>query len=189
MSLPASQYSVLDGSKVERVGDDTFRVTVAPFQFFALVVQPVLTLQVQALPGGCCISMLACKLRGSRLIEAQNDHFAARMTNRGAMVFSICFSLLPLAPLSVSDIGAHAQRMCFDVLACPAVGMLARTSAPCSALASVLLRAFAVRNGQRIHRVPERELHAALLTGTPACSAMAAQRPATPQHHCERYDC
>jgi hypothetical protein len=84
MALPASQYSVLDGSKVERLGEDTFRVYVAPFTFFAFEVQPVLTLQVQAHDAGCTIAMLACKLKGSKLIEAQNTQFAARMTNEGA---------------------------------------------------------------------------------------------------------
>ena len=83
MALPASQYSVLDGSKVERLSEDTFRVYVAPFKFFAFEVQPVLTLQVQAHDTGCTISMLACKLKGNKLIEAQNTQFAARMTNQG----------------------------------------------------------------------------------------------------------
>jgi hypothetical protein len=83
MALPASQYSVLDGTKVDRLSGDTFRVYVPEFKFFAFEVQPVLTLQVQALERGCLISMLACKLRGSRLIENQNSQFAARMTNKG----------------------------------------------------------------------------------------------------------
>ena len=34
MSLPASQYSTLDGEKVERIGDDTFRCTLANLDFF-----------------------------------------------------------------------------------------------------------------------------------------------------------
>lgn len=85
MALPASQYSVLDGSKVERLDEETFRVFVAAFKFFSFEVQPVLTLQVHAQDTGCTISMLGCRLRGSRLIEAQNDQFAARMTNHGAL--------------------------------------------------------------------------------------------------------
>lgn len=84
MTLPSSQYSVLDGNKVERFGDDTFRVSVAPFRFFSFEVQPVLTLQVQGTLRGCIISMLACKLQGNRIVEAQNSQFSARMTNQGA---------------------------------------------------------------------------------------------------------
>lgn len=84
MALPSSQYSVLDGAKVERLGTDTFRVFVAPFTFFALEVAPVLTLQVHPREDGCEITMLACKLKGSGVVEAQNSNFSARMTNRGA---------------------------------------------------------------------------------------------------------
>lgn len=83
MTLPASQYSVLDGAKVERLTDDTFRVHVTSFSFFGFRVEPVLTLTVQPTDTGCCIEMLACKLAGSPMIEAQNKKFAARMTNIG----------------------------------------------------------------------------------------------------------
>jgi hypothetical protein len=83
MALPASQYSVLDGTKVERLSTDTFRVYVPEFKFFSFEVQPVLTLQVQSLERGCLISMLACKLKGSKLVEKQNSQMAARMTNKG----------------------------------------------------------------------------------------------------------
>jgi hypothetical protein len=84
MTLPASQYSVLDGAKVERLTDDTFRVHVAEFSFFNFQVEPVLTLTVQPTDVGCRIEMLACKLAGSPIVEAQNKKFAARMTNVGA---------------------------------------------------------------------------------------------------------
>lgn len=83
MALPASQYSVLDGNQVERLSDDTFRVFVEGFRFFSFTVQPVLTLQVQATDRGCVISMLACKLKGSKIVEAQNSQFRAQMSNRG----------------------------------------------------------------------------------------------------------
>lgn len=87
MALPASQYSVLDGSKVERLSEDSFRVYVGAFKFFNFEVEPILTLQVQTTDAGCEISMLACKLRGSPLIEAQNDKFASRMANKGAALW------------------------------------------------------------------------------------------------------
>ena len=106
MALPASQYSVLDGSKVERLDEETFRVYVAAFKFFRFEVQPVLTLQVHAEDAGCTISMLGCQLRGSRLIEAQNDQFAARMTNHGAHT---CCSACPA--LQVRGIDWQEQRV------------------------------------------------------------------------------
>lgn len=88
MALPASQYSVLDGAKVERLSDDTFRVFVGVLSFFNFEVEPVLTLMVQPNASGCCIEMLACKLKGSPLIESQNCKFAARMKNVGEKLIS-----------------------------------------------------------------------------------------------------
>lgn len=81
MTLPASQYSVLDAKKVERLDEDTFRCYVGGISFFSFVVEPVLTLKVETKALGCDISMLACKLQGSRIVEAQNDKFASRMLN------------------------------------------------------------------------------------------------------------
>lgn len=52
MSLPASQYSTLDGEKVERVGDDTFVCTLGKLDFFGFVLQPVLTARVDVKPDG-----------------------------------------------------------------------------------------------------------------------------------------
>ena len=84
MALPASQYSVLDGAKVERLTDDTFRVNVSGFSFFSFEVEPILTVSVQPTDAGCRIELLACKLAGSRIVEAQNNKFSARMVNNGA---------------------------------------------------------------------------------------------------------
>ncbi|KAG2554785.1 uncharacterized protein SYNPCC7002_A1590-like [Panicum virgatum] len=82
MSLPASQYSVLDAERIERVDDSTFRCYVYRFRFFALEVCPVLLVRVDEEPNGCCIRLLSCKLEGSPLVEAQNDKFSASMVNR-----------------------------------------------------------------------------------------------------------
>lgn len=61
MSLPASQYSVLDAERIERVDDSTFRCYVYRFRFFALEVCPVLLVRVDEEPDGCCIRLLSCK--------------------------------------------------------------------------------------------------------------------------------
>uniref|UniRef100_A0A0E0NPN5 Uncharacterized protein n=1 Tax=Oryza rufipogon TaxID=4529 RepID=A0A0E0NPN5_ORYRU len=94
MSLPASQYSVLDAERIERVDESTFRCYVYRFRFFALEVCPVLLVRVDEEPNGCCISLLSCKvwwcllaaslmaLEGSPLVEAQNDKFSASMVNK-----------------------------------------------------------------------------------------------------------
>ncbi|CAN1149375.1 hypothetical protein LINPERHAP2_LOCUS16987 [Linum perenne] len=75
MSLPASQYSVLDAERIERVDDDTFRCYVYRFKFFNFEVCPVLLVKVEEQPNGCCIKLLSCKLEGSPIVVAQNDKF------------------------------------------------------------------------------------------------------------------
>ncbi|KAG5533111.1 hypothetical protein RHGRI_027368 [Rhododendron griersonianum] len=62
MSLPASQYSVLDAQRIERVDDNTFRCYVHTFKFFAIEVCPVLLVRVEEQPNGCCIKLLSCKV-------------------------------------------------------------------------------------------------------------------------------
>lgn len=61
MGLPASQYSVLDAERIERVDESTFRCYVYRFRFFALEVCPVLLVRVDEEPNGCCIRLLSCK--------------------------------------------------------------------------------------------------------------------------------
>ncbi|KAE8652220.1 hypothetical protein Csa_022139 [Cucumis sativus] len=75
MSLPASQYSVLDAERIERIDDCTFRCHVYRFKFFAFEVCPVLVVKVELQPNGCCIKLLSCKLEGSPIVVAQNDKF------------------------------------------------------------------------------------------------------------------
>lgn len=47
MTLPASQYSLLDAQRVERLDDTTFRCYVGALQLFSLRVEPVITVQVR----------------------------------------------------------------------------------------------------------------------------------------------
>ncbi|XP_038979459.1 uncharacterized protein SYNPCC7002_A1590-like isoform X5 [Phoenix dactylifera] len=82
MSLPASQYSVLDAERIERVDENTFRCYVYRIKFFSFEVCPVLVVRVEEEPSGCCIRLLSCKLEGSPLVEAQNEKFSASMANR-----------------------------------------------------------------------------------------------------------
>ena len=62
MSLPASQYSVLDAERIVRVDDNTFRCYVYTFKFFNFEVCPVLLVRVEEQPNGCCIKLLSCKV-------------------------------------------------------------------------------------------------------------------------------
>ncbi|XP_020588916.1 uncharacterized protein LOC110030507 isoform X2 [Phalaenopsis equestris] len=82
MALPASQYSVLDAQRIERVDENTFRCYVYRIKFFTFEICPVLVVRVEEEPYGCCIRLLSCKLEGSPLVEAQNDKFSASMVNK-----------------------------------------------------------------------------------------------------------
>jgi Protein of unknown function (DUF1997) len=62
MSLPASQYSVLDAERIERIDENTFRCYVYRFKFFSFEVCPVLVVRVDEEPNGCCIRLMSCKV-------------------------------------------------------------------------------------------------------------------------------
>mmetsp|Transcript_379 Transcript_379/g.666 ORF Transcript_379/g.666 Transcript_379/m.666 type:complete len:171 (-) Transcript_379:1226-1738(-) len=52
MSLPPSQYSVLDAEKVKRIGEKTFKCELAQIKFLGIDIQPVLTAEVDVKPDG-----------------------------------------------------------------------------------------------------------------------------------------
>eukprot|EP00887_Chlorella_sp_A99_P000316 scaffold13.g316.t1 len=100
MTLPASQYSLLDAHRVERIDDSTFRCYVGGLQFLSLHVEPVITVQASAgvkhgrgdgdgrggagvtvEERGPTVKLLSTKLQGSKVVEAANDRFTATMTN------------------------------------------------------------------------------------------------------------
>ncbi|CAK9235785.1 unnamed protein product, partial [Sphagnum tenellum] len=82
MSLPASQYSVLDAERIERVDDTMFKCYVHRLKFFSFEVGPVLLVAVEEQPDGCCIRLLSCTLEGSPIVVAQNKKFSASMSNK-----------------------------------------------------------------------------------------------------------
>lgn len=82
MSLPASQYSVLDAERIERVDDTMFKCYVHRLKFFSFEVGPVLLVRVEEQPDGCCIRLLSCTLEGSPIVVAQNKKFSASMVNK-----------------------------------------------------------------------------------------------------------
>lgn len=88
MSLPASQYSVLDAERIVREDENTFKCYVYRFKFFAFEVCPVLLVRVEEQPNGCRIRLLSCKLEGSPIVVAQNEKFSASMVNEVSYSFS-----------------------------------------------------------------------------------------------------
>ncbi|KAK9909070.1 hypothetical protein WJX75_006729 [Coccomyxa subellipsoidea] len=81
MALPASQYSVLDAKRIERIDDDTFRCYVGGLKLFNFSVDPVLTVSVTVTERGPTVKLLSTKLEGSPAVVAANDKFTATMTN------------------------------------------------------------------------------------------------------------
>jgi hypothetical protein len=63
MALPASQYSVLDAQKIERLDDDSFRCYVGGLKFFGLRVEPVLTVSVFVGIKGPTVKLLSTVVR------------------------------------------------------------------------------------------------------------------------------
>uniref|UniRef100_A0A7S3VNW9 Coenzyme Q-binding protein COQ10 START domain-containing protein n=1 Tax=Dunaliella tertiolecta TaxID=3047 RepID=A0A7S3VNW9_DUNTE len=82
MQLPASQYSVLDGRKVERISETTFKCYVGQLKFLSWSAEPVVTLSVDVEPLGCTIKLLSTELRGSPFVQDLNSRFEAQMTNQ-----------------------------------------------------------------------------------------------------------
>ena len=63
MRLPASQYSVLDAQKIERIDDDTFVCYVGGLNFLGFVVEPVLTVSVIVQDRGPVVKLLDTQVR------------------------------------------------------------------------------------------------------------------------------
>ena len=62
MALPASQYSVLDAQKIERLDDSTFQCHVGRVGFLGWGVEPVLTVSVIVEPEGPTVKLLDTKV-------------------------------------------------------------------------------------------------------------------------------
>lgn len=89
MSLPASQYSVLDAERIERVDDNTFRCYVYTFKFFNFEVCPVLLVRVEEQPNGCCIKLLSCKV-----ISVSWNESNRKICDKIVMFFFFCNCLV-----------------------------------------------------------------------------------------------
>eukprot|EP00210_Caulerpa_lentillifera_P008012 g7651.t1 len=81
MTLPVSQYSVLDAEKVERISDEMFRVQIGAVSFLGTTLIPIMTLTVKPHDTGCEITLLECLLDGSKLAKDANSRFSCQMRN------------------------------------------------------------------------------------------------------------
>ena len=66
MRLPASQYSVLDAKKIERIDDDIFMCYVGGLNFLGFVVNPVLKVSVIVHDRGPVVKLLETKVSRRR---------------------------------------------------------------------------------------------------------------------------
>ena len=84
MTLPASQYSVLDAQRIERIDETSFKCYVGGINFLNFRVEPVLTLSVIVGERGPTVRLLETTLEGSKAAIEANSKFTATMTNEVA---------------------------------------------------------------------------------------------------------
>jgi hypothetical protein len=72
MALPASQYSVLDAKRIERIDDDTFRCYVGGLKLFNFSVDPVLTVSVTVTERGPTVKLLSTKVSSASHCSISN---------------------------------------------------------------------------------------------------------------------
>ncbi len=73
MVLPASQYSVLDAQRIERLDEDTFRCYVGGLRFLGLEVEPVITVSVTVQERGPTVRLLETKVRSAGWVAGLED--------------------------------------------------------------------------------------------------------------------
>ncbi|QUY41643.1 DUF1997 domain-containing protein [Acaryochloris marina] len=73
-------YALTDRSRVERLADDCFRLTMRPREFLAMSFQPVVDLKVWAEPNGTVhLQSVGCEIRG---IEYINNRFDLKLNGK-----------------------------------------------------------------------------------------------------------
>eukprot|EP00249_Psilotum_nudum_P009148 c21738_g1_i2 orf=657-1505(-) len=112
-----SMLNIKELQNYECLGDSVFRCTLPKVEFFKFEVVPVVDISVVANENECLVEMLSCKLKGSALVESQNDYFSASMRNHltwdtsfeeafldidvkinvSLKVYTVPFTLLPLS--------------------------------------------------------------------------------------------
>jgi Protein of unknown function (DUF1997) len=83
LSLPPSQYSVLDARQIERISIDEFRCCPGALNFFGHHVSPVLYLRVRVDKGAGRVSIdcTGVELEGSPAIRSASNSFTCECTN------------------------------------------------------------------------------------------------------------
>lgn len=106
MTLPASQYSVLDAQRVERLDADTFRCHVGGIKLLGFEVEPVITVSVVVGPRGPTVRLLETKVRGER--EGGRAGAGRRGWSRGPRVKLYMHCLPGAAALALNALPARS---------------------------------------------------------------------------------
>ena len=96
MTLPASQYSVLDAKQIERIDEDVFRCYVGGLRFLNLVIEPVLTVSVIVTDMGPTVKLLSTKVPWQPAL---------------AFMTTACLSVSLLYGLAVMPGGNRSERL------------------------------------------------------------------------------
>ncbi|KAK2658304.1 hypothetical protein Ddye_004837 [Dipteronia dyeriana] len=81
---PSGVESMLNTSALHSfqfLHDNTYRCTLPKLQLFNFEAAPVIDLRVTPTNQDCIVELLSCKFEGSDIMERQNDHFSAFMSN------------------------------------------------------------------------------------------------------------
>lgn len=81
---PSGIESILNTSALQSyysLDSNTYRCILPRLQLLNFEVAPELDLQVTPTSKDCLVEMLSCKFEGSEIVERQNEHFSASMTN------------------------------------------------------------------------------------------------------------
>ncbi|XP_074344869.1 uncharacterized protein LOC141683952 isoform X2 [Apium graveolens] len=112
LSHPSGIESMLNTSALQSyysIDSNTYRCILPRLQLLNFEVAPELDLQVTPTTKNCLVEMLSCKFEGSEIVERQNEHFSASMTNTitwdtrdsdsylNVDIYTKPFSLLPVS--------------------------------------------------------------------------------------------
>ncbi|KDP32843.1 hypothetical protein JCGZ_12135 [Jatropha curcas] len=85
LSHPSGIEALLNSKSLESyewIESNTYRCILPKFQLLNIEAAPVMDLRVIPTEQDCTVEMVSCKFQGSVLMESQNEHFSAFMTNR-----------------------------------------------------------------------------------------------------------
>ena len=168
MALPASQYSVLDAKKIDRIDDCTFRCYVNAIKLFNLTIEPILTVRVTEGSRGPTVKLLDTRVSLKRVHLIADDK--GPNLRRGRLHLDLDMHT-PSKSSSAPQIATSRRS-----------GMLAASSYVCLACMGLpvpAVRAHRKKSGCRAGQAAWHEPHQ-LLTSMHVCSWRGLKRSRAP---------